>query len=138
MKRVAKCHCGNLSVIANGEPSPVLMCHCELCQRRTGTSYNLGARYAEGDITAQGETKLYARTGDTNSRVEFYLCPNCGSNVFGKAPEIQHGKVCVAVGWLLCRSRVSGTYDVAFWNAAPHVANHAKKSPKLRRRARQC
>ena len=98
MERVAKCHCGSLSVVASGEPSPVLMCHCELCQRRTGTSYNLGAWYPETDISIQGETKLYARTGDTNSLVKFYFCPNCGSNVFWKAPEIQPGKVAVAVG----------------------------------------
>jgi hypothetical protein len=98
MKRIAKCHCGELSVQAVGEPSIVLMCHCEFCQRRTGSSYNLGASFAAEDITVHGDAKQYNRTGETNSPLEFFFCPNCGTSVYWKAPEIQPGRVIVAAG----------------------------------------
>ena len=35
-ERTAQCHCGELRVIASGEPERVYVCHCRACQRRTG------------------------------------------------------------------------------------------------------
>ncbi len=98
MKRIAKCHCGALSLSAEGEPDPIVMCHCDSCKRRTGTSYNLGAWFPVQDVAVEGETKVYARTGDTNSVLEFYFCPHCGTNLYWKGPEIFPGKIGVAVG----------------------------------------
>ena len=98
MERTATCHCGALSVKTLGEPERVMMCHCASCQRRTGTSYNLGAWFPDSDVKITGEAKVYARTGDTNSLIEFHFCPNCGSNVYWRAPTIQPGKIGVAVG----------------------------------------
>lgn len=96
MERIANCHCGDLTLVANGEPDRTVMCHCEHCQRRTGTSFNLGAWYSKEDVSHQGDTRTYTRTETTP--VTFYFCPNCGSNVFWEAPDLQPGKVAVAAG----------------------------------------
>jgi hypothetical protein len=98
MNRTAKCHCGALIVEVKGEPVVIVMCHCEFCQRRTGTSYNLGAWFAKKDLRVTGETKQYTRTGDTNSEITFNFCPTCGSNLFWEAPTIRPDYVGVAVG----------------------------------------
>jgi hypothetical protein len=98
VKRAAKCHCGDLVVETVGEPQDVFMCHCELCQRRTGTSYNLGAWFRTKDVTVTGATKEYVRKGESGSEATFYFCPNCGSNVFWKAEDILPQMVGVAVG----------------------------------------
>lgn len=98
MKRTAACHCRALSLTAEGEPDPVVMCHCDSCKRRTGSSYNLGAWFPEQDVSVTGETKIFRRTGDTNSPLEFYFCPHCGTNLYWKSPEVIPGKVGVAVG----------------------------------------
>ncbi|MFT4582089.1 MAG: hypothetical protein ACI915_003683 [Gammaproteobacteria bacterium] len=98
MKRIAKCHCGELSVETEGEPANVIMCHCEFCQRRTGTSYHLAAWFPSQDVTIRGELKTYVRTGDRGDKVEFSFCPNCGSNVFLELQESMPDKVGVAVG----------------------------------------
>lgn len=58
MKRKASCHCGQLQVVCEGDPTQVIMCHCELCQRRTGTSYNLGAWFNRSDVTVEGRKGL--------------------------------------------------------------------------------
>jgi hypothetical protein len=37
LERTAQCHCGALKVITSGEPVQVYLCHCQSCQRRTGS-----------------------------------------------------------------------------------------------------
>ncbi len=43
MQRTAKCACGRLSVIVEGEPVRVAMCSCSYCQRRSGSPFGLSA-----------------------------------------------------------------------------------------------
>jgi hypothetical protein len=98
MKRLAKCHCGALQVTTTGEPTGVFMCHCTLCQRRTGTSYNLGAWFPRGAVSIEGETKQYVRKGESGADGVFHFCPTCGTNICWEAPEILPGAMGVAVG----------------------------------------
>ena len=72
MERIANCHCGNLTLTAKGDPDLILMCHCQHCQRRTGTSFNLGAWYPKNDVSHQGDTRTYTRT--ETAPVTFYFC----------------------------------------------------------------
>lgn len=81
MTRVARCHCGQFTVKTAGEPVRVAICHCEDCQRRTGTAFNLGAVYEESQVSLSGEYSTYHRTGELGLDIEFHFCPNCGSNV---------------------------------------------------------
>lgn len=98
MKRSARCHCGDLVVQVTGEPEVVVMCHCEYCQRRTGSSYNLGAWFRQERLHVTGESRTYRRTGDAGHVVDFAFCPNCGTNLFWTAPGMRPGLMAVAVG----------------------------------------
>ena len=42
----ARCQCGSLSATATGDPLMIGVCHCEECQRRTGSAFGLGAYYS--------------------------------------------------------------------------------------------
>lgn len=81
MERTATCHCGQLRVIAAGEPERVYLCHCKACQRRTGTSFHFGVSYPRSAVRIEGERKIYARVADSGSTIRFTFCPNCGSNL---------------------------------------------------------
>lgn len=94
MTRVASCHCGQFRVETTGEPMRVAICHCEDCQRRTGSAFNLGAVYEESQVSLRGEYSTYRRTGDLGLDIEFHFCPKCGSNVHW----IYDGVNVVAVG----------------------------------------
>ena len=48
MTRHAACSCGQLHHTIEGEPSPVAMCHCLECQRRTGAVISNQARFKFG------------------------------------------------------------------------------------------
>lgn len=98
MKRTAMCQCGELSVKCDGEISQIFMCHCEMCQRRTGSSYNLGAWFTAENVSAEGEEKIYKRTGELGTEWEMRFCPKCGTSVYWTLEAVFPGQIGVAVG----------------------------------------
>jgi hypothetical protein len=87
--RTASCHCGDLKLDCKGEPSFIAMCHCEDCQRRTGSSYNLGAWYEKSAVRISGDDRIFRRTGEQGMDLAYHFCPNCGSNIFWEASMME-------------------------------------------------
>lgn len=96
-KRTATCHCGKLSLECEGEPLFVTLCHCTHCQKRTGSSYNLGAWFKKTSVTISGKDKVFHRTGDSGMELTYHFCPECGSNIFWEA-SVAEDSVGVAGG----------------------------------------
>ena len=97
--RRANCHCGALQIECAGEPELIVVCYCALCQRRTGSSYNLGAWFPRSDVTVRGPERVYARTGEQGSEIHFHFCPSCGTNVYWEVSEGgPDGQLAVAAG----------------------------------------
>lgn len=115
MTRTAQCHCGALRLTCEGEPHFVAMCHCDLCKRRTGSAYSLGAWFDKNKVVIEGEAKRFIRYGeDSGAAVVFSFCPDCGSSVSWEMPEGSlPDQVGVAVG---------GFADAAF--PAPTLSVH--------------
>ena len=83
MARIAQCHCGVVNLTCEGEPDPVIMCTCELCQRRTGAPIHIGAWFDADKVKIEGETKVFTRTsGDAGRLVTFNFCPECGTSIW--------------------------------------------------------
>ena len=80
--RSGSCACEKIRITAAGEPNSISMCHCLLCQKRTGSAYSVHAYYPCNAVTTDGGAKCYARPGDSGSYVFFYFCPDCGSTVY--------------------------------------------------------
>ena len=103
MTRVAQCHCGDVRITCEGEPDPVLMCSCQLCQRRTGSPIHIGAWFSIDDVLIEGETKEFTRTsGDLGAEATFNFCPECGTSIwwadpFGEGSPL-NGKIGIAGG----------------------------------------
>ena len=97
MERRAACACGQLAVVCSGEPAKVSLCHCLQCQRRTGSTYGIGAFFPRPLATAQGEARQYTRSSDSGQSVTFHFCPHCGSTVFWE-PQRLPAMIGVAVG----------------------------------------
>src|SRR4051812_12660922 len=89
--RHAACSCGQLTLVAEGDPVRVSMCHCLACQRRTGSTFGAQARFPRDNMKIEGQSTSYARTGDEGSVATFHFCPTCGSTVYydlGGMPEM--------------------------------------------------
>jgi hypothetical protein len=88
MTRTAECACGRLQVTVENEPLAVVTCHCDFCQKRTGSAFQVSAVFSDdGTIAITGESKIYNGlqingVGTANGDdVSYYFCPTCGSTV---------------------------------------------------------
>jgi hypothetical protein len=84
LKRTAHCHCGSLHIICMGDPRKISMCHCDDCQRRTGSLFSIAVFYNADQITIRGRSSLYERASASGFPVAFHFCPDCGSNMWWK------------------------------------------------------
>jgi hypothetical protein len=80
--RIASCHCGALEVACDGDPRKVSLCHCEQCQRRTGSAFSVAVFYGREQVTVRGGAGSYVRPSASGFAVDFRFCPTCGSNLF--------------------------------------------------------
>jgi hypothetical protein len=71
-----------VSIIATGDPDRVYLCHCEACQRRTGTPFHFGATYPKERVRLEGERRVYERDADSGYGIRFHFCPNCGGTLY--------------------------------------------------------
>ena len=78
----ASCSCGQLRLVAHGDPIRVSMCHCHACQRRTGSTYGAQARFATQNVQIAGPSTEYVRIGDEGTAIHFHFCPACGATVY--------------------------------------------------------
>lgn len=100
--RVAKCHCGEVEITCYGDPDPIVMCHCELCQRRTGSLFHIAAWFEKDKVKISGSTTEYTRTtGDAGLPFTFNFCPKCGTSIWwppARPDGPLEGKIGVAGG----------------------------------------
>lgn len=78
------CLCGNVSYEVIGDPVIVAHCHCDDCQRLTGSGHSTGAMYPLDSLTLDGEVSEYELISENGNRVTRVFCPNCGSPILGR------------------------------------------------------
>ena len=82
MKVTGGCHCGRVRYEARVDPDSTRICHCNACQRLTGTAYRVTVVARAGDVTMTGEAPArYVRHGDNgHARIQLF-CDRCGSPI---------------------------------------------------------
>jgi hypothetical protein len=80
--RRAACSCGQLHLVAEGEPVRRSMCHCLACQRRTGSAFGIQARFERDRVRIEGRATEYVRISDAGESRTFRFCPECGATVY--------------------------------------------------------
>jgi len=97
MTRRASCSCGQLSVVCDGEPARISICHCLSCKQRTGSAFGLQARFPFDRVRVEGRASEFVHFGDGGGRITRRFCPTCGSTVYWDLDTIP-GFFTVAVG----------------------------------------
>ena len=77
------CGCGEISYTISGKPKTMVQCHCEDCQKATGTGHISLGFFAQDDVQINGEAKGYTVETDSGNQSTRYFCPNCGSRLYG-------------------------------------------------------
>ncbi len=86
--REAACSCGQLHLVAEGDPVRISMCHCLACQRRTGSAFGIQARFPSDQVHVAGTFGEYVRPSDDHGEERrFRFCPHCGGTVFYTTPD---------------------------------------------------
>lgn len=81
LTRSAQCSCGQLRATTQGEPVRVSICHCLACQRRTGSSHGVQARFPVANVEITGLSRSYQRVAESGNTIRFRFCATCGATV---------------------------------------------------------
>ena len=99
-KLVGGCQCGAVRYQARGEPQQVLACHCNDCQKQTGSAFSLIIVVDEPDFEiTQGDVKTFVMHADTGREKFGAFCTGCGGRVYNKL-EWRPGKLSFRGGTL--------------------------------------
>lgn len=101
-----RCLCSELEFSVDGPPCDVINCHCEFCQRATGSAYLVETIFEKDHFALQsGEPRVYQHTSaGSGKQIHIHFCTRCGTKThmtFDRFPTI--------VGVF------SGTFDEKDW-----------------------
>jgi hypothetical protein len=92
--RTARCGCGRAEITVEGEPALILRCHCDFCQKRTGSVVAVSAQWpADHVVSIGGETRCYnglevdgvgpaAGNDAVPGGINYHFCTTCGSVLY--------------------------------------------------------
>lgn len=99
IERTARCCCGDFSITVSGEPQYVHRCHCDYCQRRTGSVFQVSCWFSPDQVVSRrGTYRSYAGHPNLESSfgpsgqsppattIDYRFCENCGSTVYWEIP----------------------------------------------------
>ena len=83
------CLCGNLNYTSDAEPILVGLCHCQACQRQSGSAYSTNVAVPKDSLDIQGPTlKIFNAVGGSGRPAQLLFCENCGSTIATTAEAI--------------------------------------------------
>jgi hypothetical protein len=138
ISRTASCHCGQLTLLCDGEPTKVSMCHCRDCQRRSGSAFSVAVFYRRASVrVASGTTTMFERDSASGFPVNFHFCPRCGSNMFWE-PRRLPDLIGVAMGAFAdpsfpCPEQSVWMKDKYAWLGLPDTVAAYETNPQPRR-----
>ncbi|WP_394560743.1 GFA family protein [Aquipseudomonas alcaligenes] len=93
------CLCGDVRLLAQGQPYRTGICHCLDCRKQHGALFHASAIFAEDAVSIVGETRSYAGR---------HFCPRCGSQVFARTGD----EIEVSLGALDAPDQLQPTYEL--------------------------
>ena len=76
------CVCAKVRYEVAGDPDIVVVCHCEWCQRRTGTAFAVIPKFLKEDFELlSGTLTTYRAVNDFGRWLDLAFCPRCGTNI---------------------------------------------------------
>ena len=92
------CLCGDVRIVASGEPYRVGICHCLDCRKHHGALFESSAVFPEDAVTIEGEPHEYKGR---------FFCPRCGSSVYARSED----EIEVNLGTLDSPDQLQPTYE---------------------------
>lgn len=93
------CLCGDVRLVALGQPDRVGICFCLDCRKHHGALFHASAVFPQDAVTIAGDTRDYAGR---------HFCPRCGSSVFSRSGD----EIEVHLGALDTPDQFKPTYEL--------------------------
>ena len=76
------CLCGDIRYTVKGDPDIVVVCHCEWCQRRTGSAFAMIPKWEQANFQlTSGNLTTYRTINDSGRWLDLGFCGKCGTNI---------------------------------------------------------
>ena len=85
------CQCGDVRYRIEGEPLGLSVCHCDGCQRQSGSAFGMSlAVRAESFHLVSGVLETFSTPCDSGRTKVCAFCPRCGTRIYHGAgdPEL--------------------------------------------------
>jgi hypothetical protein len=108
--QTGRCLCGDIEFGVEGPPNDVINCHCNFCQRATGSAYLVETMFDKDKFhLLRGKPKVFDHlSAGSGKAIHIHFCGKCGTKthmLFERFPA--------SVGVF------SGTFDVSDWFDRP-------------------
>lgn len=110
------CLCGGVRYATRGDPSRVTVCHCQFCQRATGSAYMVQPVFDDADFSLlEGVPRVYdAVSAGSGKVIHVHFCPDCGTKLWLSFERFP-GKL----------GLYAGTFDDSCWfDIPPETSKH--------------
>lgn len=114
--KIGRCLCGEIEFGVKGQPNDILNCHCNFCQRATGSAYLVETMFdREKFRLLRGAPQVYDHISEGSGKViHIHFCGTCGTKT-----HMTFDRFPASVGVF------SGTFDEKDWfERTPENALH--------------
>ncbi|KAL4797804.1 Mss4-like protein [Aspergillus venezuelensis] len=111
------CLCQAVAYTANAEPDQVAYCHCDDCQRQSGSTYALYVMISPDQLSINGAVAKFKTTGSSGSPVLRQFCQTCGCPLFIQALSAEN-EIAIMGGSLDREHKVLLKPSTEIWTAS--------------------
>jgi len=115
-----QCLCGKVKYSSDAaEPVFTIICHCDDCQKQTGTSFSMTVGVPKESLVFENEDNLKEYVGEAASgkKVQRMFCKDCGSPIISM-PAVMPDLTMIKAGTLNDKSWLKPTHQ--FWCSTKH------------------
>jgi hypothetical protein len=105
------CLCGRVRYAIDADPVRSGICHCQCCQRYTGSAFQPFMIFPRTAVRLEGTLTSFSARSDRGGIVYRRFCPNCGSGVINGS-EADPGIAVILAGTLDDPSRFNPTVEL--------------------------
>lgn len=108
MALTGRCQCGGITYSIEGDLLGTAVCHCDHCQRQSGSAFSVNLVVQESQLTVDGELSVFEDRGEHGDDVYVHrkFCGGCGSPIVSTLME-PAGIAAVKAGTLDDRSQIA-------------------------------
>lgn len=117
------CHCGEISFEAQIDPNKVMICHCNDCQKLSGTAFrSIVISEPNGLTFTKGKTKEYIKIAESGNHRAQGFCQNCGSALYATSVEQENRIYGIRLGTVDQRNELIPSCQIWHRSSAPWLS----------------